>query len=250
MRRVLYMAREKTGSTFFRAMLMGVNGKFAGPKDPLSFEASIDVNNMPIVMKTTPACNLYPHTWACGLIIEDMIYARPVVDSPETYTWQPPGVIDPAFYQNFPNFPDWRFVYQFRDPRNRICGLMKRDQSSADVQHKIFLNECYAAKCEVESIQKMINHNQFYLMKFEEMIADPLNKVEEAFNFMGFQIDRDFYSGLIDRQVKHYTNTSFGDKGKGSNRRWDMWTDDQKEHYDKKLMPILRSFGYERYLKW
>ena len=249
-RRTLFLHRERTGSTFINSMLLGRPGEFAG--DVKMFK-NIEY---PTWLTTDPPeqCKFWHGSCPNVSILEDLIQSRPVIHTDEAYFLEM-GPLDPSFFtENYLSPGSWRFFRLFRDPRNRIESLLTRGRLDKRRQI-VFENECYASAQEVSEIVRMYENPQYRVIKFEELIQNPLSVCKYIFDFMGLSIDDEFYQNIISSYTKDYVNSSFDDAGKSSNNRWSKWFDEEKSYYDIHVMPVIIKLAnkYERfagYTKW
>ena len=245
MKRTLIITHEKRGSTFLMSMLFGEPGEFAFN------ERQFKEREFPIWLNTVPPqqCKFYYHGETRYRQLEDRIYARPVVDTPEAYTWVSPADLSSCFYDNLPG-NEWRFIYLLRDPRNTMTSLATRSKLTGSQLEMMFTTQCGYFKAELRGINEMKNDPRFYLLRFEPFIVRPVDTMIEMFQHMDLQIDRNLYQDIADKYTEGYINTSFNDNGQGSRRRWDSWSDEWRTHYNHEVGPGLQALGVQEYLEW
>lgn len=253
--RILFLVRERTGSTLLTSCLLAQNGCFWGPNNPKSFKTI----EFPTWIKTIPKKQM-SFWWnghkSVNIFNEKINIPDPKLSHHESYMWNPPAKLQPSFYQQLSG--NWKFVYLTRDPRNRAESITKRGESGyleeseerVNFRKLLLFNELNSYNVELQSISKMLNYPNFYLLKFEDMIKNPLAVFEDIIKFCGCVIDKDFYKKHIDKQISEYTNTSFNDNGQKSNERWKNWTKTEKEKALEIIGEQLIFFGYEKDDNW
>ncbi len=228
MQRILFLANERTGSSFLTSFLAN-----RANKDKVSF---------PAWFSTVPgkACKFLGGDPSKNTI-DESIRARPVVSEPEAYLWSPPASCSIDFYNNLPG-DDWKFVYLIRDPRNRLESRVRRAVGKDTSKRSfIFKTEIEVAASEFDSISAIRNDPRFYILKFEDLISDPISTMEAVFKFCGFDIDKKACQKIA---------SSFGNISKRGACRWEGWTKEEVVSFKKVLSLHLISFGYEDGLDW
>ena len=246
MRRILFLVTARSGSTFLATMLLGRPGNFAdGPK-------AFGKIDYPVWLNTVPEkqCHFYYAAWPDGHIIQDLIKKRPVIETPEAYSWLPPANLNPSFYQTLPA-ADWRFVYLFRDPRGRIQSHLNRTGWEGEKNETLFRKQCDISRCLANSAVPMLHNKRFFFLRFEDLIAKPIETLVKMFRFTGFEIDTSFYENLIQQwNTGDYCNSAHIDRGKGSLMRWGDWPEEWVKYYQKEVNPGLKRLGFDEYLEW
>jgi hypothetical protein len=248
--RVLLMIRERTGSTLLTSMFLSKNGQWNGKNQPKDFG---EIPH-PAVIQTIPEGELhYHHTDA------SFGWANILSDTPEVntvYRYMPSSIIPISFLDNMPG-DNWKFVYLFRNPKNKLASIVKRgtpdsaapnltEEDRLALRKRMFEHETIAMHHECKSVLELQADPRVYVCRFENLIQDPAGEFEKICNFIGVQIDKPFYQSLSEKQAAEYTNTSFRDNGKNSNKRWDYFTEEELKFLDLQIGDFLQKLGYER----
>jgi hypothetical protein len=250
MQQCLFLTSEKTGSTLLVSALLGQNGFFSIGND------AFQNPNKPVWIKTIPKyqCKFY-YDIDYNL---DWIRNRTNIPTAEAYRTYPSGIIEPEFYDSFPNSSEWKFIYLFRDPRNRTASKAHRyakAQTEIGKQYNsafdlVFKSELTTSMYEMRSITKIWKDPRFYLLRSEDLFANPLEEFTAVWNFIGFQLDKEFYSEHFNKQTKNWKVSTFNDDGKDSLCRWKNWEPQYKTLFKEQAGTELIQLGYEKDMDW
>ena len=162
----------------------------------------------------------------------------------------------------FRYFPNMKFIHVIRDGRDVSCSLRTHPKRKI-VDGKITLNTTknpfdWCIRRWVSCInqgKKWMNSNNYFEIKYEDLVKDPVKTMEESFKFVGLEkVEKDellnFYK--YEKDAKHLQNIEIGEpiyeKTVG---RWknDM-TEKEKEMFKHMAGNILIELGYEKDLDW
>jgi hypothetical protein len=245
MKRILFLMHERSGSTFLSSILIGKVG---------DWENKFSGSPMQKWLETVPEKQCYLYLGSPDKnVLTDLIRLRPNINRNEAYRWESPATLEKSFYDNLPG-TDWKFVYLLRDPRNKISSLTKRafgqySLSSKEKRLSFVRNQARISALELQSVQKIMDDPRFMLLRFEDLVGDSLNTVIKLFDFIGFEIDVDFYKKIIDDQ-QDWINSSFSKKKVSPYPSWSYLSKTERRVFNEMCGKELLSFGYEKNHDW
>lgn len=251
-KRILFLTSEKTGSTLLTSALLGQNGYFTTPGKEGAFKEP----NKPVWIHTIPEqqCKFYYDidynlTW---------VRQRKQISNSEAYRTYPSGITHISFWNSFPEPSSWKFIYLFRDPRNRATSKAHRyararrrvGENYEQAFDLVFKQEVQTAAYEMSSILSAQQDPRFYLLRSENLFSDPLGEFTKAWNFIGFKLDTAFYKKHFETQTKKWKVSTFKDDGEKSNERWTTLSPARKQLFKDRAGQQLIQMQYEKDMNW
>jgi hypothetical protein len=230
MRRVLFSVTEQSGSSLLTNLLHGCSF-IPGGKETIPLSC------------TKHGLLVLPSSGKC--VIDDVI-RKTVSEVPEVYMWNVPAVCGISFYNSLPG--DFRFVYLLRDPRNRTESRLSRvlDKNSQLDRKELFENECNWCANELRSVMQIKDDPRFMILFFEDLIADPVGKIDEVYSFCGLG---NVKKEVVEKVIRDRVDSSSVDDV-GSKALWHSWTKEERDLFRSKVGGELILFGFEKDSSW
>jgi len=262
-RRILALRCERGGSNYFTGLLFGSQGRYEDGFNALVATRNNDVpRDKKVWLHTIPEkqCKIFTYKkYLGGLQTDEYLENNPIPNGPEFFIKNTGMSQNKSYFDQLPK-ADWRFIYLLRDPRNHISSWYRRRLNSnrKDVpiscldgpgDREFWKYRCNLyANTQLKSVSTMLDDERYLLVRFEELIIDPLFQIKTMFLHMGLVPDMEFYESFLKKPV---TNTeklsSYSDEGAGSNERWHEWSDEQKSIFLSYASPVFYEiFGVKK----
>lgn len=203
-KRFLVLSREKGGSNLFASLLLGARGTFED-----EFNGYTSRGQLWLPTAEEKQCRIiYNNKLNQNTGFEDYVKTNdPKIDELFFHPTERTMNHKASFYDGLPG--EWKFIFLFRDPRTQITSWYRRrldrlgrekdsiaDMKSGDKDSWLYLCNRYVVNgC--KSVVEKINDPRFLLIRYEDLVKNPLKTIIECFDHMGFKPDMNFYPAFL-----------------------------------------------------